>query len=117
MNTVEDLVAYIEGRFPCVEGLPTARCQTGEAYVEVSRAGAGEFDPYPFQATEAAALTFAKEAFDAYAAGKAGTLYWRRRPQMEGSGRKVRVYLRLVISDGPVVYPDVASFDRPDLAA
>jgi hypothetical protein len=33
MKTIEDLVAAIEARYPCVDGIYHARCQTGDEYV------------------------------------------------------------------------------------
>lgn len=111
MNSVEDLVAYIESRFPCVEGLSTHVCQTGDPYVVVSKGGMSDFVPHPSYGSEDEAIADAKRFFYAYAVDKSGTLYWRKSPRIERAGRKVRVYLRLVITDKPVIYPNLEAFD------
>ena len=117
MKTLADLVAYIEGRFPSVEGLPTNHCQTGDHYAIVGApeenqrppAIPGTIDDGARRASaldEETAVNLARMAFDRYAEGRSGMLYWRTPPRLEwdrqdrrvSEARRCRVYLRLVIS-------------------
>lgn len=138
VKTVDELRAYIAGRFPIVDGIPTARCQTGEPYV-VLWFGYGdvrfldgpgvlpEGDRAVLAFDEETAVTCARAAFDAYADDKQGTLYLRKPitlesanvPSWDGQRKRdwplrFRVYQRLVISDRPVVFPDLAAYQRGD---
>lgn len=136
MKTLAELQAYIASRFPVVEGLPTALCQTGEPYV-VLWFGDGDVWSGPgvlpegsravLAFDEETAVNCARAAFDSYADDKAGTLYLRKPitletanvPQWDGQRKRdwplrYRVYLRLVISDKPVVFPDLAAYERGD---
>ena len=119
IKTLDDLQAYIEGRFPCVQGAPYAYCDTGDTYVIIGSLEEGEefgvWPCYKSYDTEGAALAAAKVGFDAYAAGKSGTLYWRYSPPLQmifcgifspdennSVEQEYRVHMRLVISDRTV---------------
>lgn len=83
---------YCEGKFPV--GQPTARrlSVTGEAYTELAHEWSGAY-PTPQAAGEAA-----KAAFDKYAEGKEGALYWRAPPEIDERQHKFAYYMRLLIS-------------------
>ena len=122
MKTVAELIAYIEKSYPCVIGLPTNRCQTGDLYVVIGQQAVEEGPssiPGTVDETKASELAFDEEtavnsmraAFDDYALDRAGTLYWRMTPyldkrQWHGKTR-CKVRMRLVISDKPAVYETV----------
>jgi hypothetical protein len=132
MKTVAELEAYINGRFAV--GVPTdgRLAVTGEPYVVVGHENSEDYPLIPgvvregmscsdFGFSEEEAVGAALAAFDAYAEGKTGTLYWRTCPQLNmqthshfdladdgavrprrGSRLKrplFRVYMRLLISD------------------
>jgi hypothetical protein len=59
---------------------------TGEPFVEIHGMGKG---------SEQKCFDAALAAFRKYAAGKAGALYWRTYPEIEGG----KFYMRLLISD------------------
>lgn len=108
-TTVALLTEWIESQFPL--GEPTARhlSVTGEPYVVIAHTVAPP--EYPGVAQEGAAreLGFDEEtacmgaagAFRDYAEDKAGSLYWRVKPQLMWSNdhRRCYVYMRLLISD------------------
>lgn len=110
IQTIEDLQAYIEGRFPSVRGFPSARCPTDDLYVVLGtfRATGAGILPEGMErigfTTPKEALSEAKKAFDFYADGKTGTLYWRMQPRIDEFRGLHRVYLRLVITDNPVLW-------------
>lgn len=126
MNTLDELTAYIENLFPCVEGLPTPICQTGDSYVVIGEE-AGDVGPriiapmVPGVVREGRvrkwhsgvprALIAATACFDLYAEGRFGTLYWRRPAYWSRYGKRCAVYLRLAISDKPIIYPDMETLD------
>jgi hypothetical protein len=121
MRTVAELAAYIGSRFPSVCGLPKNRCQTGDLYVIIG-APADPRSRAPCYADEAEAVTAARLAFDHYAKDKNGTLYWRRsmalqeRPsQYDPQEPRWRVYLRLVITDEAIIWPDLAAYELSSL--
>lgn len=154
MQTIDDLLSYIDGRFSCVEGLPTAICQSGDPYVVVGwqidglatipgtiNAGARRLI-FP---TRQLAILGAKCAFDRYADGRRGTVYWRSGPRIETATTASYdqsgltkyaspsvgadgeywaafqepsiVYMRLVISERPVIYQTLADFHAKKEAA
>ena len=106
MKMVAELTAYIEGRFPIgggpgSTGLYYNLAPTGEEYVVIG-------NQHPDEGIdEETACRAARAAFDAYAEGRVGTLYWRKKPQLEWqrddpkTGRCV-VYIRCLISDAPL---------------
>ena len=103
--TIKELAAYIESRFKCIDGLPLAYCQTGEPYVMLADGSAAASH------SKSEAIRNARLAFDDYAAGKQGTLYWRSRPthlvaDVPGQRRNRIWYLplRLVISERAVKF-------------
>jgi len=91
-------------------------CQTGDRYVTLGTPKGGRpgivepgemSERYP---TEPAACAAALLAFDAYAEGRDGVLYWRSRPAMDIAAIGFRVKLRLVISDAPERWATVSDF-------
>lgn len=99
-NDCHEVRAWIEGAWSCVEGLAGPLSQTGEPYVVIS----------VIRETEEEARSAAIDAFIAYADGRAGCLYWRIYPEVlvERDGRRKvaerwKVYMRLLISDKPVL--------------
>lgn len=119
MKTVAELEAYIEGRFAV--GVPTEGrlAVTGEPYVVIGHESSDAYPLIPgvvregmacddFGFGEEEAVGAALSAFDAYAEGKTGTLYWRRPPVLDalpgrGLPLQYRVYMRCLISDKPVM--------------
>jgi len=98
-----NLGAAIEGVWgDCVQGLPTPQCPTGDHYVVLETA--------LFQSEEAA-LDAGMRLFSEYASGKKGTLYWRVRPELAQRHRVYKVYMRLVITDKPVLWPDIVAYE------
>jgi hypothetical protein len=96
------LVNYIEDRFPAGPEYDPSRwnwtvqsgatAATGEPFVDLTTR--------EWQPSRDALIEAAKKAFDAYAEGKTGTLYWRVRPEIaEDSSKGWRFYMRLLISD------------------
>lgn len=63
---------------------------TGETFTELCGASPAAYD---------AALS----AFKAYAADKAGTLYWRITPELDRNDKGFAFYMRLLISDMAVI--------------
>jgi hypothetical protein len=144
VKTIDDLIAYIEHRFPAVVGLPASRCQTGDQYVVLGAEAPGQniegYEPGVIREGFARDLAFDEEtavmqaliAFDNYAAGKRGTVYWRHPHKaelgvsteelvsletLETRPRERSLYsvwLRLVISDKPVLYETIEQL--PDAA-
>ena len=112
--SLDELVSYIESRFPVGEPTSSMLAVTGEEYVEICGrpvigAGSEGYLCATFSskrsAIEAAVLDFEK-----YAADKAGgTIYWRTKPELdEYKGRAKRLkqypwryYMRLLISSKP----------------
>lgn len=122
MDALDELVAYIESRHRCIEGLPTFRCQTGEPYVLVgiptqpdASQPAGTIAPIGrgrWSASAPAALLTARTAYNQYAHGRRGTLYWRTKPQMRMRlNRLWCVYMRLLISEAPAIEAEAAACD------
>lgn len=102
-TVIDEMVAHVAANFACVDGIPTYRCQTGDQYVTlviggVKHEGANMPPGAPSRA-EAAAAWIA--AFDDYAAGKSGKVYWRTMPDVAPHDGAYQVYSRLVISDKP----------------
>lgn len=118
------------------DGLPTSVCQTGDAYESLTSSGVKP-EGKPFSKY----YSTPQEAWGAYAAqlarykqGRSGTLYWRKRPCCDDvgyvwtyistgkdtwdvvakrlPGLQFVVYSRLVISDGPEVYPDLIAYAK-----
>lgn len=90
------LRAYCESRWPI--GLESRRyfsC-TGEPYIVLQGGG--------YNSSAESARMAAQKAFDKYAEGKSGTLYWRVVPEigMHRNGYYV-YYLRLLISEKPPI--------------
>jgi hypothetical protein len=114
--TLAEAVAEFERGRVVVEGLPSARSQTGEPY-EVICAGAlspqreGGPAELGLYTSEELAAHWWLESIKLYAANKIGTVYWRIRPSLEeypiseGDARCMafRVYSRLLISDKPPI--------------
>lgn len=102
--TLDDLVAELSQRFEIVDGTPAALSQTGEQYHEFnghSRPSAEGVDGVGAP-SEDGAVRLLREGILHYADGKAGTLYWRIRPEVSISRGKWHCYARLLISDKPV---------------
>lgn len=114
-----DLTDYIESRFPNSVDMTRAEsaakfvaewkpafAPTGETYTEFCphRAPDGEFVGNYGSPEEVIAA--AKQQFDAYAADKTGTLYWRIKPEVDcfRAGKNAgcwMFYMRLLISNKP----------------
>lgn len=112
------LLAYIESRFPCTEGFPTNVCQTDDHYVILGTPDIGgcpgiikERQCRATFESETDAFLAAARAFDNYATGKSGILYWRTPPRIEKMTKGYRVYLRLVITNNPVIYETMDDLD------
>lgn len=86
------LMAYCESRWPVGPSTYRRLSVTGEEYTVLADSG------YP--SIEMARLG-AQAAFDAYALGKTGVLYWRIVPELIFSDRNkcAAFYMRLLISD------------------
>lgn len=74
---------------------------TGETFVELQEMAVFK--------TPQAAYDAAVSAFKAYAADKSGTLYWRAPPELGEKNGKFAFYMRLLISDMPVIKKAAAS--------
>ena len=96
------LVDYFESRFPTGDEYDPGRSDwtvrggatapTGEPYVELT---AREWSK-----NRDNVIRDAMQAFDDYAKGKRGTIYWRKRPEIAQDERQGwRFYMRLLISD------------------
>lgn len=138
--TAAEVASEIAKRFPCVEGIYTARCQTGEPYVMIGHEKLKRSEPEPggfyipgvlreFTAsrkyrTESEACDDFLKAFDLYVhywqrfnlGDAAPTLYWRYGAPyvfLHESPRKawVRIRTRLVLSNLPVVSALVEEYD------
>lgn len=135
-----DLVAEIESRFGCVQGVHRALCQTLEPYVSLGFEDTRRNSPYkalpvpgtlrdgeprlPYDSEEAACAA-ALYAFGLYARWwrydhgdeAVPILYWRYDPphafwhDRETVNGRGFLKLRLVLSDRPVVWQDDASYD------
>jgi hypothetical protein len=114
MNVTE-LRECIEARFPVGQPTSAARAVTGESYVVVGRQWpktpkvhgiVEEGESRELALDEETACYQALSAFEDYAEGKAGTLYWRHPPDLcweneaEKSGRCF-IVMRCLISDKP----------------
>jgi hypothetical protein len=91
------LRAYCESRWPVGQQSTRMHSITGERHTELACRWHDGF------ATAEAAREAAQVAFDTYAEGKSGTLYWRVPPEIAfgPKRRKYAYYLRLLISDKP----------------
>lgn len=89
--------SYCESRFPVGESANRMKSVTGEKFAELAIAWPEGFESIE-QAGEAAMLAFQK-----YAEGKSGTLYWRIPPEIAygAKQKKFAYYMRLLISDKP----------------
>jgi hypothetical protein len=140
VKTVQDLIASIEARYPCVPGLWAPVCQTGDAYVNLGEPRADCTMPsnrIPGTCPDGTgrdlafdvetALYQALICFENYAADwherhpeAKPTLYWRYERKMvlqETPGRRKRrcyVRCRLVLSDKPIIYADVGALSAAD---
>lgn len=120
MKTVAELIALIEQRHPVGESTTIWLSVTGEPYVVIGSQHPGDGLPTipgtidegrrgEYAADEETALWQARAAFEQYAEGRLGTLYWRSRPTeteswFDAHGSKYHgVYLRMLISDKPVM--------------
>jgi hypothetical protein len=100
-----ELGSHIASRFPdasIYDYDPTdlRHSPTGERYTEITQKNF---------ATIAGCIRAARDAFDAYAEGKSGTLYYRVMPELAGKSEYYgpwAFYMRLLISDKPVVKAD-----------
>jgi hypothetical protein len=117
--TLDEAIATID--IPQVEGLSTSYSQTGEHYVAIVPGGIkpeGKSSPFLCM-SEGEAVKHWLSAFNDYAKGKTGILYWRERPildterlfQASDTNHEwpYTVYLiwsRLLISDNPVLPKD-----------
>lgn len=129
--TIDELIADIESLLPCVEGLPTALCQTGEEYHIVRSHGPDHIAGYGFVPgavlfeTEDLAVSELHRHIVAYLHGKKGTLYWRSRPTVEHfqavrANNKLGLFAhragwsaraRLRVSDSPVKFGTLEALD------
>lgn len=89
------LVLHCNSNFPIgPAGDRPGTAPTGEPYTELP---AKEWYP-----SREAALDAAKAAFDEYAEGKTGTLFWRVKPELGQDYKNGwKFYMRLLISDKP----------------
>ncbi len=91
-------------------------CQTGDSYVTLGTPRGGRpgiVEPGALAErflTEQMACGAALAAFDVYAEGKDGTLYWRAPATMDKGDHGFRVRLRMVISDSPERWASVSDF-------
>lgn len=114
--TVEQLTSFIESRFPVGESTRSYLSVTGEPYVVVGHQPdhiptipgvVDEGFPREVAFDEETACMSARSAFEAYAEGRRGVLYWRTKPSFEWDPSKKKrgqcclVYMRLLISDKP----------------
>lgn len=117
---IDDLKAYIESRFPVYAGKikASSRAPTGEYFANIGfeqpKPGdvLGDFTgviregrhgtKYPCQDD---ALRGARVAFDDYAEGKTGQLFWRQVPYLERDmdHQTYWVWMRLLISGAPIM--------------
>ena len=91
--------SYCEGRFPVGPHADRMRSVTGETFTELTHAWPSGFGS--IEETAEAAMA----AFQKYAEGKSGTLYWRIPPEIAygAKQKKFAYYMRLLISDKPKV--------------
>lgn len=89
--------SYCESRFPIGPSSDRIHSITGETFTELAIAWAQAFDTID-QAAEAA-----MKAFQKYAEGRSGTLYWRIPPEIDygPKQKKFAYYMRVLISDKP----------------
>lgn len=116
----------LQRRFMCVVGFPMAISQTGEEYVSVTHDGERTLNLEPdlvilrpegcFHGEEAFARL--AMAIAVYCEGRAGTLYWRVRPEItqHGNGRW-DAYARLLISDKPILWRSIEEYEAHSRAA
>lgn len=116
--TIDELIADIESLVPCVEGLPTALCQTGEEYLVFRSHGPVDVPGYVFTPvvfdTEERAVSELHRHIVAYLHGKKGTLYWRARPSV-GHVEAERANKKLGLSAHPAGWSARARFRISDL--
>lgn len=113
MITVGALTDHIESRFSV--GTPTdhSRSVTGEPYVVIGmQVGKPLFDgiieecePREWSFDEETACFAALSCFNEYANKRKGRLFWRVRPHLEWNDKLdgCTVYMRLLISDRPII--------------
>lgn len=96
-------------------------CQTGDRYVTLGTPKGGRpgiVEPgvlvqrFP---TDQSACAAALAAFETYAEGKDGVLYWRAKPTMDRDAPGCVVRLRLVISAAPERWASVNDFIAEEL--
>jgi len=78
---------------------------TGETFTELCGVGPRDDETHEivYLPTVEAAYDAAIAAFKAYASDKSGTLYWRVSPELGENKGKFAFYMRLLISDMPVI--------------
>lgn len=91
--------SYCESRFPVGPHADRMRSVTGETFTELAHAW-----PEGYGSIEEAAVS-AMAAFQKYAEGKSGTLYWRIPPEIAygPKQKKFAYYMRLLISEKPPI--------------
>ncbi len=100
--SAERLTKEIEASFDLGEATSTSSSVTGEPYVSIGQQAGGKAK-FPGTVDEAGAYWAAREAFQLYAEGRKGILYWRVKPQMELHEGFRFIYMRCLISDKPVI--------------
>lgn len=131
--SVDGITKEIERQFECVDGLRGPVCQTGDSYVVIGSQhpglptipgtiDEGAVREHAFDEETAASMALA--SFQAYHAwwsevqsdGEKPILYWRIKPELNGfkvNGKfKCSIYLRLALSDKPVIYRTLNEYDR-----
>ena len=107
-----EIEAYMTRNFPVGDGTSCYRSVTGESYVVLA---AGQIKEQGesvrvFTSDIDKAVDVFKEGFDKYVEGKAGTLYWRRMPEVRintypnaagGTDEYYYISARFLISDKP----------------
>ena len=106
------LTKEIESSFRVGKPTNNSRSVTGEPYIIIGHQTEGraafpgtvdECMPRQISLDVENAYWTARAAFQLYAKGRDGVLYWRMKPQMEHYDNFCFIYMRCLISDKPVV--------------
>jgi len=101
MELIANLKGYCEARFKVGEPTSHRLSVTGEPYVEFTPSLQPSEVGSPGQVFETpdAAIDAAKVAFDAYASGRSGAIYWRIEPELARHKKGYALYMRLLVSN------------------
>lgn len=100
------LRAECEKNFPVGQSTSMYVAVTGEPYVEILGNVKDEGSPGQMSPTIEDAYSASLAAFREYAEGKSGAIYWRVHPELAQERSKWAFYMRLLISDSPVLKKD-----------